>query len=140
MTPVSNIRELLKNMQPELVNEKYCFATIDESQMMALTNYFSSIVCIYREKEGLTIVFSEDVKEVMEHLSDAKIIGPFALITLNVASDLLSVGLPARITEVLAREKIPVNAVSAYYHDHIFVPWERKDSAMAVLANLQKSS
>jgi hypothetical protein len=42
----------------------------------------------------------------------------------------------AKITTALAKEGISVNAFSAYYHDHLFVPYDRKEDAMAALAEL----
>ena len=36
----------------------------------------------------------------------------------------------------LTRVGISANVVAAYYHDHIFVPWDRRDEAVAVLRGL----
>ncbi|MGY4371427.1 hypothetical protein ACVW1A_007492 [Bradyrhizobium sp. LB1.3] len=55
------------------------------------------------------------------------------LITLTVHSALDAVGFLAAITARLAAAGISVNAVSAFYHDHLFVPADRADEAMAVL-------
>jgi hypothetical protein len=33
----------------------------------------------------------------------------------------------------LARAGISVNPVSAFHHDHLFVPWERREEAMMLL-------
>jgi hypothetical protein len=52
-----------------------------------------------------------------------------------VHSALTAVGFLAAITTRLAEAGISVNAVSAYYHDHLFVPWERREEAMEVLKN-----
>ena len=128
---------------------------------MSVANYLSYIVGIYREEEGLTLVFSDEIKEEMESISqdvhfaserkmhqtsgvstpDAeKVLGPFALITLKVNSGLFAVGLLASVTGALAKEGIPVNAFSAYHHDHLLVPYEKKDAALAALKKLQKSA
>ena len=135
MEKISDLKELLKNMEPEIIEGKYYIASLDESQLMALTGYLDYITCIYREKEGLTILFSEEIKEDITQLTDNEIVGPFAMITLNVHSDLMAVGFLAKITEVLAKEKISVNAFSAYHHDHLFVPYDRKDDAIKALKN-----
>ena len=71
----------------------------------------------------------------MVRLTDREVVGPFALISLTVHSDLHAVGLLAKITNALAKEGISVNAFSAYYHDHLFVPFARKDDAMAALTD-----
>jgi hypothetical protein len=74
----------------------------------------------------------------MESISEKEAAGPFALITLTVNSDLFEVGLLAAVTAALAKEKIPCNAISAYHHDHLLVPYEMKDKALALLKKLQK--
>ena len=38
-----------------------------------------------------------------------------------------------RVTAVLAEQGISVNAVSAFYHDYLFVPADRTDEALRVL-------
>jgi hypothetical protein len=134
----SNSDELLKNMDPELIEGKYYIASVNESQLMAIANYLNNIICIYRENEGLTVVFSESVKGHISGLTNKEIVGPFAMITLGVYSDLMSIGFLAKITGALADEKISVNAFSAYHHDHLLVPYNEKDSAMAALKRLQK--
>lgn len=120
---------------PKLVNGEYYFATVDESQLPALSSYPGCFIAIFREEEGLTIVFS-DIKEDIAGLSDKKIEGPFALITLGAQTGLYEIGILAKITGALAKEKIAVNAFSAYHHDHILVPYGKKDAALAALRKL----
>ena len=139
METISNLKELLKNMEPTLSKEKLCIASIDESELLSLASHIDSITDIFREKEGLSIVFSEEIREEVESLTESKISGPFALITLNVYSDLMAVGFLAKIAEALAKEKISVNAFSAYHHDHLLIPYERKEDALKTLQKLQKS-
>ena len=43
---------------------------------------------------------------------------------------------PAAIATALAEKEISSNIVAAYHHDHVFVPWDRRDEAMDVLRNL----
>lgn len=121
---------------PEIAKGKYFFASVDESQLMTVAGYLDYIIGIYREEEGLTLVFSDEIKEEMESISQEKVAGPFALITLKMNSDLFAVGLLASVTGALAKEKIAVNAFSAYHHDHLLVPYGKKDAALAVLKKL----
>ena len=58
------------------------------------------------------------------------------LITLTVHSSLEAVGFLAAVTARLAAAGIAVNAVSAFYHDHLFVPEHRADDALSLLRNL----
>ncbi|VVC02704.1 ACT domain protein [Candidatus Bilamarchaeum dharawalense] len=137
MVGISDLDELLKNMKPKLKKEKYYMASFDEGELMTLANYLDYIICVFKENEGLSATFTEDILEDMKTLTK-KVSGPFALITLEVHSDLAAVGFMAKIADVLAKEKISCNAVSAYYHDHIFVQYERKEDALAALEKLQK--
>jgi hypothetical protein len=65
---------------------------------------------------------------------------PSRLITLTVHSALDAVGFLAAITARLAAAGISVNAVSAFHHDHLFVPAERADEAMAILQAISKAN
>lgn len=132
-----DIRILLRTLEPLLEDGKYCIGTFEEAQMMGIAGYLQYIVGIFREKEGITAIFSDEAKEALSVYTSTKIQGDFALITLSVVSPLLSVGLLARVTDALAKEKIPVNAFSGYYHDHLLVPYEKREKALAALRNLQ---
>jgi len=50
------------------------------------------------------------------------------------------VGFLAAITTMLAAKDISVNAVSAYFHDHIFVPYERREDAMECLRCMMRET
>ncbi|MFH0884902.1 MAG: ACT domain-containing protein [Candidatus Micrarchaeota archaeon] len=136
---LSDLRSLLAGMEPTHIPGKYYMASLDESQLMALANYLDYVLAIFREAEGLSVVLSEDIKAEVAELCDGELIGPFALITLGVDSDLMAVGFLAKIAAALAAEGISVNAYSAYHHDHILVPYEKKDAAMIALKRLSKS-
>jgi hypothetical protein len=58
------------------------------------------------------------------------------MITLTVHSALEGVGFLAAITARLSASGIGSNPVSAFYHDHLFVPADRADDAMRVLREL----
>ncbi|MFH1394501.1 MAG: ACT domain-containing protein [Candidatus Micrarchaeota archaeon] len=133
---ISDLDELLKNMAPKVVEGKHHFASVDEGNLMAVANYLSYVVDVFREEEGLSIVFQEDILEGMKELSDKEVLGPFAMITLSVNSDLTAVGFLAKVADALAKEGISSNVFSAYHHDHLFVPYEKKDDAMRVLRRL----
>ena len=140
MAKQDDLKTLLRTLAPALDEGKYCMGTFDEAQIMGIAGYLKYIAGIFREKEGITAIFSDEAKTELSLYTATKIEGPFALLTLGVISPLLSVGLLAKVTETLAREKIPANAFSAYYHDHILVPYEQRDAALAALKKLQKSA
>ncbi len=58
------------------------------------------------------------------------------MITLEIHSSLDAVGFLAAITARLAEAGMGVNPVSAFYHDHLFVPADRAAEAMQVLQRL----
>jgi hypothetical protein len=62
--------------------------------------------------------------------------GDWGRISLAVHSSLEAVGLTAALATALAREGISANVVAGSYHDHLFVPWDRRDAAMAALVAL----
>ena len=55
------------------------------------------------------------------------------MITLNIHSSLEAVGFLAAVLPRLATAGISVNAVSAFYHDHLFVPIDRAQEALEIL-------
>jgi len=123
-------------LKPEAKGGKYYCGTFPETSMMALAGYVRYFVAIVREKEGITAVFSEDVEENLRLYSQKKFEGPFCLITFSAATSLNATGITAAASSALAKEKIPANVIAGYYHDHVLVPYERKDAAMAVLGKL----
>ena len=62
----------------------------------------------------------------------------WARITLGVHSSLAAVGLTARVSAALAARGISANMVAAVHHDHVFVPWDRREEAMAALRGLSE--
>ncbi len=133
----TDLKKLIRDMFPSQQYGKYWFCTVPEQNMMGLAGYLQYIVCIFREREGLSVVFMDEAKDEIMQYSEKGVQGPFALISLDVNSDLYAVGFLAEITAALAKEKIPANAISAYFHDHVLVPYEKKDAAMACLNKLR---
>ncbi len=138
--PEDNLDRLLSTMDPRLASGRFYFASIDESQLMALASYLDYIVSIFREAEGMSLVFHEDIREPVSEMAQSPVQGPFAMISIGVNSDLLAVGFLARLCRALAEQEISSNAFSAYQHDHIFVPWGRKDDALSALQALSNRS
>jgi hypothetical protein len=63
---------------------------------------------------------------------------PFARITLTVHSALEGVGLTAAVSGALAEQGIACNVVAGFHHDHLFVPWERREEALGVLRKVAR--
>ncbi|MFA6907214.1 MAG: ACT domain-containing protein [Candidatus Micrarchaeia archaeon] len=125
-----------KNLLPALSDGKYFVGSFSEAQMMGLAGYLQHITCIFREEEGLTVVFSGNAKSALEIYTEKKMQGPFALITLRAPTSLLDVGITAAFSSALAREKIPANVYAGYHHDHVLVPYEKREAALSALKKL----
>ena len=124
-----NLEQLLKSMQPVLQNGEYIFCSIDsQDHRCAALNPIGS----FQEQEGLTLILPREEADA----AGIFYASTFAMITLSVHSSLESVGFLATITSVLAQQEISVNPISAYYHDHLFVPIDRVNEAMSLLQTL----
>lgn len=127
-TPERDLRSLLIAMKPALDPREWVFCTVDRS---FLTSAHRPIL-VFHENEGTTIVIERNVAESL----GVAYAFPSRRITLRVHSDLESVGLAAAVTAELAKHLIPANMVSAFYHDHIFVPVDHAEAALHVLESL----
>ena len=133
MVGESNLASLISSMTPELQSPVFVFATlpadhgVDVPQLNPLFGF--------REKEGLTLV----VEEAIAKSNGLRFEYPCKQITLTIHSSLSAVGFLAAITKELAQAGISVNAVSAFFHDHLFVSTDRADDAMAILSRMSQS-
>ena len=123
----TNLEYLLRNLDPVLDADEFVFASLPE-----VTGH---PVCVFREREGVTLVLRRAEAERLE----VPFTFPCRLITLNVHSGLEAVGLLAAVTAALAARAISVNAVSAYYHDHLFVPVARAEEALEAIRTARQN-
>ncbi|UEM09160.1 ACT domain-containing protein [Bradyrhizobium barranii subsp. barranii] len=126
MTGERDLDTLLRNMKPELLDGTFVFCTIPPSEPVPAA---VNPLLTFREQEGTTLVIPREEAEA----SGLRYAFASRLITLTVHSALDAVGFLAAVTARLAEAGIGVNAVSAFHHDHLFVPAERADEAMTVL-------
>jgi hypothetical protein len=110
----SDLARLLEALNPKLHPERYSFSaatepTLNEDQF-----------ALVREDEGLTLIQPDPL-------------GNWARISLGVHSSLDAVGLTAALSTRLAEAGISANIVAGLCHDHLFVPWERRDEALLCL-------
>ena len=121
---------MLSTMEPVLHEGVYVYAfsppEVDVSQVSAIATF--------REAEGTTVITTQ------AEATRAKLAVVFraAWITLTVDSDLSAVGFTAAFSKVLGDAGISCNVVAAVHHDHIFVPVERGQEALALLRQLQR--
>lgn len=116
-------------MQPVLQPGTYVFIQADPGKPIEM----SKIVASIREPEGLSLVVEENVAKAAGFSPALRC----AWITLNVNSDLETVGLTAAFAAALAGAGISCNVIAGLNHDHIFVPVHQAERAMSELQVLQ---
>lgn len=119
---------MIAGMSPDLKLGEYVFCAAGDRDWMALNP-----LAMFREAEGVSLILERDAAEA----AGFPIAAPMALITLNVYSALDGVGLTAAVATALAEAGIACNMVAALNHDHVFVPVDRADEALAILRALQ---
>jgi uncharacterized protein len=113
------------NIEPDLSAEPYVFAAGEPPPGV-------SPFALIREEEGPTLVLTR---------ADADRAGlaydyVAARITLRVNSALADVGLTAAFSRTLAAAGISCNVIAGLAHDHLFVAWEERARALALLQEL----
>lgn len=123
-----NLQELLRSMQPVLQPGIYVFAKVEST--------FNSDPLAPRmtflESEGKTLILLQETANV--HGINHEF--PSRMITLNIHSSLEAVGFIAAIAAKLTSIGMGVNPVSAFHHDHLFVPENRAQEAIRALEEL----
>jgi hypothetical protein len=121
--PETDLAILIRSMRPRLQPGTFVFVSTH-----AIPASVHSIMT-FHEAEGTTMIVPRDQAEA----AGLPFAFPSRMITLEIASSLDAVGFLAAITTALARAGIAVNPVSAFHHDHLFVPEAHADAAMAIL-------
>ncbi len=129
MTGETNLPILLRNMRPALHGEAFGFFSLVEEVALPLLRGAQGS---FQEEEGLTLILPLETARAHGLTPEAG----WALITLTVHSSLEAVGFLAVLSATLAAAGISLNAVSACHHDHLFVPWDRRLEALALLEGL----
>ena len=109
-----DLARLLAALDPRLYPERYSFSVSSDPSLG------EGDFAVIREGEGLTSIRPDPT-------------GEWARISLSVISSLEAVGLTAVLATRLADRGISANVVAAYHHDHIFVPWDRREEALETL-------
>ncbi len=130
--PESELGRMLDTLSPTRIDGEHVFVSVTDDVLRALPA--GEVLGSFREKEGVSVVLRRDVAE--HHR--LRFEGVYAGITLGVYSSLQAVGLTAAVATALAAQGIPANVIAACHHDHVFVPLEQLDSALAVLKSLSR--
>ena len=120
----TDLQRLLAGLAPELAERPRAIRSQATDASVP-----ADAIMSFRENEGTTTIVMVDEDESADEPL-------WAQITLRIHSSLEAVGMMAAIAAALTARDIPCNAVSAYYHDHLFVPWPRRDDTLAALREL----
>lgn len=131
MRGTCDLATLLRDMMPVIASPTYVYCSFPDGRVPAGVE----AVCQFREVEGLTAIIERSAAQRLGIAHNF----PARMITLTVHSDLAAVGFLSVIFAALADAGIACNAVSAYYHDHLFVPEDRANEAMDLLQSLATS-
>ena len=93
------------------------------------TGLIAAAHTVIKEGRLTTIVLPVEAAE----RAGQKPTGQFAWLTLTVQSSLDAVGLTAAISARLTAVDISCNVLAGYHHDHVLVPLDRIDDAIAAL-------
>jgi uncharacterized protein len=127
---MADLKELLTHMQPELNPGAYAFVTLPIGVLVDP----GQIVASVQESEGLSAILPEQAALDL----GLPIAFTAAWITLNVHSDLATVGLTAAFSSALGQAGISCNVVAGVHHDHLFVPIDQAQQAMEALRALSR--
>ena len=131
---VRELSAILVSLEPSLQPGEAVFCTTEDPSLIARLS--SQAIATFREQEGLSLVLERDTAGA----AGFDISLPMRCITLKVFSALDGVGLTAAVASALAAEGIACNMISAYHHDHVFVPAEMADRALAILRTSQENA
>lgn len=129
---VSDLAELLASMRPELHPGTWAWCALSPGTPTDGPDALATV----REAEATTVV----VDETLALARGWPVAFRSAWITLAVHSDLAAVGLTAAFAGTLGDAGIACNVIAGVHHDHLFVPVERAQDAMAALLALQARS
>ena len=133
MSGTRDLSLLLRGMSHKMVKGKYVFCSVPLSRTEPIA---AEPMMAFREKEGLTLILDRDEAD----RNALPYNQTWALITLEVHSDLEAVGFLAAITTKLAKHRISTNVVSAFFHDHLFVQSARSREALQVLKEMARKA
>jgi uncharacterized protein len=132
MVGETSLTTLLRSMSPQLHDQPYGIVLANDAAPFALGNVFATIT----EDEGVTLVATAAALAQAGY----DVPSPWARITLQIHSSLEAVGLTAAFATALGKVGISANVIAGFHHDHIFVQWDKRHTAVAALAALSRSA
>jgi hypothetical protein len=128
----TDLSSLLASMAPKLHPETFVFCTLSQNEIEPPR---SDILMRFREADETTLILAQTIAEARGFAYR----GTWRMITLTVHSSLEAVGFLATVLPSLTNAGISTNVVSAFYHDHVFVPASRAQDALSILQSIASS-
>ena len=129
-----NIVTLLASMRPILHPITFVFLTFAHGTPIPPE---IQPMMTFQEAEGVTVIAPQSTSQELG--LDGTF--PCRMVTLSVNSSLNAIGFLATITTTLRDEcQMPVNPVSGFHHDHLFLSAERVDETIRVLEQLSREA
>lgn len=125
----TDLARLLATMEPTVREGEFVLVCLAEAVPVPVE---ATVV----EDEGITHVVRREIADEQGWPYDF-IAG---WVTLQVHSALAAVGLTAAVSSTLAAADIPANVIAGFFHDHILVPIDDVEDAVAVLRRLSAAS
>lgn len=131
---IRDTQAMLANMTPALKDGEFVFCATTDADIVARA--LPLALGSFKEEESVTLILGRAEAAALGF----RVVMPMRRIVLEVFSSLEGVGLTAAVAGALAGAGIPCNMVAAFHHDHVFVPAEMAEQALAVLCDVQKRS
>ncbi len=131
---LQDTQEMIAGLTPVLRADEFVFCSTADPEVLAAL--LPVAMASFKEDEGTSLILRREIAADMGFETPL----PMRCITLSVYSALDGVGLTAAVATALGQNGIACNMVAAHYHDHVFVPAEQAEQALAVLHRLQRAA
>ena len=128
MAGMTDLEEMLRTLTVSVRPDRYTFLSTEEVPALG-----DGVAAVLTEAEGTTVVTTVARAEAEGWPVDFEA----AWLTLDVHSALEAVGLTAAFSAALGAAEIPCNVLAGFHHDHLLVPADRADEAVAALEGLR---
>ncbi|CZT00075.1 related to COG3602 family protein [Rhynchosporium agropyri] len=129
----TNLAALLATLKTSLHPDIFVFITLPNGQSPPPSLFLQML---FREAEGMTVITTQD--SAVAHGLEYSF--PSRMITLDIHSSLEAVGFIAAVSAKLTAMGVGVNPISAFFHDHCFVPLGSEREAVSALEDLARDS
>ncbi len=139
MAGISDLNEVLKDIGFHIHENPYVYVILSYAEFFNSKHTFvqenkDTIFALIWEDEGVSIIMEKEEADKWELKYDFV----WRIITIITHTSLNLVGLLAKATSILAENGIPVNVISAFYHDHFLIApndVERAENLLKSLGN-----